>query len=192
MARTVGYLGSQPNGVLGTPEGAGAYHNSYGSGWHFHRWLGDAYGGASIPLADGPLFTVLNDEGSLTAVQGVEATTGKPWIELMEEYLAAILLTGTGAPLGPLSFTTYDFPGSIAAVDLLVNYSAQRPGIYPWPVNLSGGNSSAPFATATHTGSLGPSGIRVLDLTSDGTGLGLEVEVTSSRQPVRVVVARIR
>jgi hypothetical protein len=134
----------------------------------------------------------LNDAGTLTAVQGVEETTGKPWAELMEEYLAAIMLTGTGAPHGPRSFSTYDFPGSIAAVDLLVNYSAQRSGAYPWPVNLSGESISAPFATDTHTGSLGPSGVQVLDLTSDGTGLGLEVEVTSSRQPVRVVVARIR
>jgi hypothetical protein len=192
MARTVGYLGSQPNGLLGTPVGAGPFHDAYGSGWHFHRWLGDAYGDAATPLADGPLFTALNDAGSLTAVQGVEATTGKPWAELMEEYLAAIMLTGTGAPPGPRSFSTYDFPGSIAAVDLLVNYSAQREGAYPWPVNLSGGSSSAPFATDVYSGSLGPSGVQVLDLASDGTGLGLEVEVTSSRQPVRVVVARIR
>ena len=70
LVRTVGYLGSQPNGVVETPFGAGPYHNAYGSGWHFHRWLGDAYGNASTPLADGALFTTLDDSLSLASVAG--------------------------------------------------------------------------------------------------------------------------
>jgi hypothetical protein len=191
MARTVGYLGWQPNGVLETPAGGGPYQSSYGAGWHFHRWLGDAYGDAATPLAEAPLFAALNRVEGRLAVGGVEDATGKQWVELMEEYLAAILVNGVDAPLGPRTFTTYDFPGSVAGINLLVNYGAERPGRYPWPVNVTGLSTTAPFATASRGGTLGPSGIQVLDLTSDGSGLGLEVEVTASDQPVRVVVARI-
>jgi hypothetical protein len=40
-------------------------------------------------------------------------------------------------------------------------------------------------------GTIGPSGIRVYDLTSDGEGLGLEVEVDTTRDPVRIIIVRI-
>jgi len=191
LVRTVVYLGSQPNGVLETPLGAGTYHSAYGSGWHFHRWLGNAYGNPSTPLAEGSLFTTLNDSLSLISVAGIEAATGRQWTQLMEEYVAAIMLNGTNAPQGPRSITSYDFPGAIGGMNSHVTYGAERPDLYPWPVNVAGGSHTSSFATATNTGLLGPSGIRILDLTSNGTGLGLEMAVTSSKQLVRVVVVRI-
>ena len=106
----------------------------------------------------------------------------------MEEYVAAIMLNGTNAPQGPRPLTTYDFPGAIGGMNPLVTYAAERPDLYPWPVNGSPTSCSLPIPTQV---SSGPSGIRILDLTSDGTGLGLEVDLTSSKQPVRVVVVRV-
>jgi len=190
-ANTTGYLSSQPNGIVVTPTGASSDHSVYGSGWHFHRWLGDAYGNAATPLGDTALFRTLNDSLTATGVEGVlHATGAASWTGLLEEYLAAVMLNGTGAPQGPKAFTSYNF----ITMNRTFTYDGKPTGDYPWPVNLSGSNTTAPFATATLTGSIGPSGIRIYDLTSNGTGLGLEVKVTPSSgilDPFRIVVVRI-
>ncbi|MFO8175299.1 MAG: Ig-like domain-containing protein, partial [Longimicrobiales bacterium] len=66
LVRVIFHLSSQPNGLVATPVGARPEHSVYGSGWHFHRWLGDVYGNAgSSTMAEAPLFVTLND--SLTA-----------------------------------------------------------------------------------------------------------------------------
>ncbi len=189
-ARVVGYLTSQPNGVVTTPAGAGSDHSVYGSGWHFHRWLGDAYGNASTRLGDASMFRTLVDSMTATGVLGIQSVTGgESWEELMDEYVKAIMVNGTSAPAGPHEFTTYNFP----SLNKAFTYDGKPEGNYPWPVNVSAQDSTALFATSTNTGPIGPSGIRVLDLTSDGTGLGLEVKVSStfSTYPVRIVVVRI-
>jgi hypothetical protein len=189
MARTVQYLSSQPNGVVVTPSGAHHAHSVYGSGWHFHRWLGDAYGTSSVRLGDSGIFRSLNDSLTLAGVPGIRAVTGgKAWVDLMEEYAVAIMRNGTPAPLGPRSFTTYNFP----SMNKTFNYTGKPSGDYPWPVNVFGSNTSAPFGSSTNTGLVGPSGIRVFDLTSAGAGLGVEVKVDASRSPVRVVVLRVQ
>jgi hypothetical protein len=190
-AGTTGYLSSQPNGVVTTPQGAGSDHSVYGSGWHFHRWLGDAYGHAATPLSDSSLFRTLNDSLTATGVTGILSLTDAPsWAALLEEYLGAIMLNGTGAPLGPRSFTSYDFP----SMNTTFNYTGKPSGDYPWPVNLSPSQNTAPFATATNIGPIGPSGLRILDLTSNGTGLGMEVKVATgvASFPFRIVVVRIK
>jgi hypothetical protein len=103
-------------------------------------------------------------------------------------------------PQGPTSFSTYDFPSYIRGVNVVADYPAKREGVdYPWPVNLSGTDPSAPFQTRTDTGLIGPSGIRIFDVTSDGTDLGLDVMVSTSigpysmlaTGPVRIVVVRV-
>jgi hypothetical protein len=186
--RTIFHLGLQPNGLVATPEGADESHTIYGSGWHFHRWLGDAYGSAALsPRADAPLFTVLNDSLSASGPQGIKDVTGKQWNELMDEYISAFLLNGTGAPQPEWRITSYDFPDVTTGL-----LQTQRPGFYPWPVNVSGDNTTQDFAAFLSQGTIGPSGIRVYDLTSTGVGLGLEVEVETTRDPIRIVIVRIQ
>jgi len=189
MARTTQYLSSQPNGVVVTPLGAHHAHSVYGSGWHFHRWLGDAYGVSGARLGDASLFKTLTDSLTVAGVSGIRALTGgKAWVDLMEEYALAILQNATGAPPGLRSFRTYDFP----SMNRTFTYTGKPVGDYPWPVNVFGDNTTSPFGSSTNTGSMGPSGIRVFDLTSAGTGLGVDVKVDASRSPVRVVVLRIQ
>ncbi len=187
-ARTIGYLGTQPNGIVVTPKGASSSHSVYGSGWHFHRWLGDAYGGASNRLGDSTLFKALNDSVTASGVGGIQATAqGTSWSTLLEEYAAAVLLNGTPAPQPSIAFTSYDFPDVTTGL-----LQGQRAGFYPWPVNVAGDQTTGPFGSLAYTGTLGPSGMRVFDLTSDGTGLGLEVRVDATGQPIRIVAVRIQ
>ena len=187
LARTILYLSSQPNAVVVSPLGAADYFDIYGAGWHYHRWLGDAYGNASAPLADSTLFRALNDSIAPPGVQGILEVTGRgAWRPLLEEYGAALMLNGTGAPPPPRAFATYDLPD--ITTGLLVE---QPPGRYPWPVNVSGDTPTAPFASDSDVGAVGPSGIRVFDLTSDGTGLGLDIQLHLDRPGGRVVVVRL-
>ncbi|MCK5651054.1 MAG: hypothetical protein KAJ42_06750, partial [Gemmatimonadetes bacterium] len=183
-ARTIYYMYSQPNGVVVTPTGAHASHSIYGSGWHFHRWLGDAYGNASTAYADAAFFESQNDSLSTSGVAGILDLTGKNWTQLMEEYAAAVMYNGTGAPQPIRAFTTHDFVSGLTG--LLTN---QPEGSYPYPVNLSGTATSSPFTSGTYSGSIGASGIRVHDFTSNGTGVGMGVEVTMTGG--RVVVVRL-
>jgi hypothetical protein len=192
-AETTGYLSSQPNGVVVTPVGAGDSHSVYGSGWHFHRWLGDAYGDAESPLADSVLFRTLNDSLTAAGVQGILSVTGaESWASLLEEYLLAVMLNGTGAPQGPRAFTSYDFP----SMNRTFSYNGKPPGDYPWPVNISdpANEVTAPFATVSNTGPTGPSGVRIFDLTSNGTALGLDVKITAGGglSPFRIVLVRVQ
>jgi len=185
--RAVLALGSQPNALVNTPRGAQAGHSVYGSGWHFHRWLGDAYGSAATRLADGSLFSQLVDPLSASGAQGIQDLTGRSWKDLTEEYLIAVMLNGTGGPEGSRGFTSYDFPDVTEGLK-----EDQRPGLYPWPVNLPPGVETAPFESFMNTGTVGASGLRILDLTSDGTGLGLDVKVESTQTPLGIILVRIR
>ncbi|MGW8268414.1 MAG: putative Ig domain-containing protein, partial [Longimicrobiales bacterium] len=187
--RTIFYLYSQPNGVVGTPQGALSDHSVYGSGWHFHRWLGDSYGeAASARLADGPFFISLNDSLIASGDQGIRDVTGKSWEELLDQYASATMLIGTGAPQPEWAFTSYDFPDVTTG---LLQAPHQPPGFYPWPVNVSGDNPSQTFGSFVSAGTLGPSGLRVYDLTSDGTGDGISVKVSTTKDPIRIVVVRL-
>lgn len=189
-ARTIQYMSSQPNGVVVTPLGAAEGHTIYGSGWHFHRWLGDAYGNAGTRLADSAFFRQQNDSLAAPGVEGIVDLTGSTWTELMEGYAAAVLLNGTGAPLLSRPFATYDFPD--VTTGLLTDQQVHWPGFYPWPVNVQGTDSTAAFASSVNTGPIGRSGLRVFDLTSDGQGQGLDVKVEGGKPPTRIVVVRIR
>jgi hypothetical protein len=189
-----GYLSSQPNSVVVDPAGASSIHSVYGSGWHFHRWLGDAFGNAAQPLADTTLFRMLNDSLTATGVAGILSVTGAPsWGALLEDYAVAIMLNGTTAPSGPRAFTSYDFPSFHTTFEYTA-VGVEPPGNYPWPVNVAGESPTAAFATASNNGPTGPSGIRIFDLTSNGTGLGVEVKVSTDMrtQPFRIVLVRVK
>ncbi len=182
MARTIFYLSSQPNSLTSTPLGADSASNVYGSGWSFHRWLGDAYGGAgNSPEADSSFFRALTDSTTPPEPDGLQGKTGKSFGQLLEEYVVAVSLTGTGAPEPPLTYTTYNFVS--ATSNLLKN---QTPGIYPWPVTPLGTG----FQSGTYAGPIGASGIRIHDFVSNGTGTGALLQLTM-HAPSRLIVVRL-
>ena len=143
-------------------------------------------------MADTTLFRMLNDSLTATGVAGILSVTGAPsWAALLEDYAVAIMLNGTTAPKGIRAFTSYDFPSFHTTFEF---NSGEPPNNYPWPVNVAGESPTAAFATASNNGPTGPSGIRIFDLTSNGTGLGVEVKVSTDMrtQPFRIVLVRVK
>ncbi len=183
LARTTLAYTAQTNSLVSDPS---PEHTFYGSSWHFHRFLGDAYGGASR-RADGDFFTALNDSTAPAGSAGIETMTGKPVSELIVEYATAMMLNGAGVPQPERTFRTYDFP---SATFQLFRPEFQPEGLYPWPRS---GPAPAPFRSGTWVGGLAPGGIRFYDFESDGTGSGIEIEVNTGDLPgLRVVFARLR
>jgi hypothetical protein len=187
--RTIWYLSTQPNGLAVTPLGAGGEADIRNGGWHFHRWLGDSYGRANSSAgADASLFRELTDSMTASGVDGFRDVLGKPFETLFEEFVAAVMLHGSSAVTSG-GFTTYDF------VSLTTVLGSSPPGLYPWPVTTSGTGTAAPlsrsFETARYSGSIGPTGVRIHDFTSNGTGVGARLTVEST-SPLRVVVVRLR
>jgi hypothetical protein len=187
--RTVWYLSGQPNGLAVTPQGAIQNADIRNGGWHFHRWMGDAYGGAHTSAgADAALFRSLTDSLTASGGEGLRDVLGKPFEALLEEFVAGVMLHGTGSATAG-GFSTYDF------LSLTTVLGSSPPGLYPWPVTTSGSGTSAPltrsFESARYTGSIGPTGVRIHDFTSNGTGVGAKLTVESGT-PVRLVIVRIR
>lgn len=187
LARTVWYLSSQPNAVTVNPAGADPNHSIYGGGWHFHRFLGDAYFDASSPQADSSFFRAQNDSLATPGPDNFPSLVGKAFPALLEEYAAAVMTNGTGAPQPGRAFTTYDFP---TATDILAD---PPPGAYPWPVttNASTGQAAVTLGSRTFMRPMGETGLQIYEFESNGTGQGGEVNVTVGG-PVRVVVVRIQ
>lgn len=199
LSRSLRYLASQPNSVTTDPEGAEFMsssgpqraHTIYGAGWHFHRWLGDAYGGAATPFADSALFRALNDSTSSAGPGAYPSLVGRSFEELMAEYALAVLVNGTDAPALPRSITSFDFPSAMSSG--FVYSSARRPfGDYPWPVTLNAfGPGSVSLETAAYSGRIGESGLRVHDFISNGAGQGAELAAYAPAD-ARIVVVRLR
>ena len=189
MARTSSYLGSQPNSMVVKPNGAHEQHSVYGTGWNFHRWLGDGYGNAATALADAATFKEQNDSMTAGGLAGLTHVTGKTYEQLLEEFFIAVMLHGTGAPQPTRAITTYDL---ITATDVL---QTMPNGSYPWPVTeqntQTGVTTPASFSSATYSGPIGPSGVRIHDFLSNGTGTGAQIEV-SATPPAKIVVVRVR
>ena len=202
LFRTQGYLSSQPNGLVVTPNGAGEDHTIYGSGWLFSRFLGDAYGlAANARLFEDQFWAEINDRDHPGGVTGIEQATGKSWSEVLGEFAHAIMVNGAPVPQPVRAFTTYDLPSSIEifcfAADAPIEAPCTSPGpdgFFPWPVtvNRSGNNveMGVPFLDATFSGQLGPAGMRIHWFVSNGTGSGAEINVDAPA-PSRVVVVRI-
>jgi len=203
LSRSLRFMASQPNSVtvnpygasFSSPEGLQERHTIYGASWHFHRWLGDAYGGAATAFSDTTLFRRQNDSLTASGPDAYPELVGKTFSELMEEFALAVILNGTGAPAPMRAFTSFDFPSAMSSTSV---YSApMRPfGGYPWPVTGPVGGSegalgSVSLKTATYSGQIGESGLRIHDLISNGTGLGAEVTVFAPPQ-ARVIVVRLR
>ena len=162
-------------------------HSYYGTSWLFHRFLADAYGGATT-LSDSAFFRRLNEASTAPGIAGIEQATDQRMAALLEQYATAMTLVGTGAPQPESAFRTYDlrsaftdFFRSTAPDWLLLPY--------PWAAT---GPEPAGFQDRTWTGRLPPAGIRFHEFESDGAGHGIEVAATVDGAGVKVIVARIR
>lgn len=197
LFRAQGYLSSQPNGLVVTPNGADADHSVYGSGWTFLRWLGDGYGDAAlVPYRDATFFATQNDSLTAPGIAGLEQITGETFQTLLEQFtLAAMFHMQPGEPLAR-RYTSYDFVDAIeifcfATDDPCDGSSAGPAGSFPWPVTATlNGPLYAPFQEATFTGPIGATGLRVHEFRSSGIGAGIAIRVTAT-QPAKVVVARV-
>ena len=182
LARTTLSYNQELNSVTTNPTPG---HSYYGTSWHFHRFLGDAYGDAAEG-ADGAFFTALNDTTVSSGPAGMLQLTGTSIQGLLVEYTAAMMLNGTGAPEPKRTFRTYDFP---SATFELFRPDSQPEGLYPWPHT---GATPVGFDGGTYAGNLAAAGIRFHDFESDGQGDGIEVDVSVTGGTVRVVIARVR
>ena len=168
------------------------FPDPYGSGWHFHRFLGDWYGDAGRGrLGDAPFMRRLVATETSAGVAGIEEVTGRSFAELMLEYATAISLAGTGAPrlAGVPRFSTYDFTG------LEYICCLEEPGRYPWPVTTSGEGPDAPLwvplgESRTMEREIRANGVQIYDLRASARGEGAIVEV-GAPDHVSIVVVRI-
>jgi hypothetical protein len=187
LARTAWYLSSQPNGLIVSPNGAQSGSSIYGSGWLFHRWLGDAFGAAaSSPMKDATLFRALNDSLAPQGTSGLTQQTGRSFLDLVDEFTKTVSLHKAATPAPTLNFTTYDF---VTAAEI---FCTPNPlGVFPWPVTTTGtpgdcnatprvtesSTPSASFKTADFTGPIGATGMRIHDFLSNGTGTGAQIQL---------------
>jgi len=196
LARTINYLSSQPNSLTTDPDGASSQHSFYGSSWLFHRFLGDAFGGAASPNADATLFRMQNDSlmqpgpGSYSQLSMV----GRPFETLLQDYVKALLLNGVSPQRPERDFSTYLLGGAAQGSVTEIFCSPNPVGVFPWPVTESSDQTlicgengrpelsspAAPFQSAMFRGPLGPSGVRVHEFVSDG-GAGLELRGNINR-----------
>jgi hypothetical protein len=201
VGRAGNYLSSQPNGLVVVPTGAKSIADIYGSGWLFERWLGDAHGHAgSSPKADAPLFRSLEDSLTAGGTTGLATVTGTPFLDLFGQFVVANSLHRTGAPVGDFAYTTYDFvsAGSVYCDEW------NAVGDFPWPVTTTGtprdcdnqvdesSTPSATFKTASYSGSIGITGMRIHDFLSNGTGTGAQITLDTGGQPAKMQVVRLR
>ena len=183
LVRMINSYSSPVNSLTDNPQES-SDHTFYGTSWHFHRFLGDAYGDAANK-ADGALFLQLNDSLTTSGTGGISAVLGTSTQVLLEEYAAAMMLNGTGVPQPTRAFTTYDF----TTASQILRAEFQPPGAYPWP---SSGPSPLDFATATLNGDLAPGGLWISEFESDGANDGIELRVsTDSGTAARVVIVRV-
>ncbi len=202
LARTAWYLSSQPNGLIVTPTGAQEGASVYGSGWLFHRWLGDAFGSAaSAPQGDASFFRALNDSMAAAGTAGISAQTGRSFLDLVDEFTKTVSLHKTATAQPTLNFTTYNF---VTAAEIFCNPDPL--GVFPWPVTTTGtassgpcdatrvkesSNPSASFKTADYSGPIGATGMRIHDFVSNGTGTGAQIQLDMPA-PAKLWVVRLK
>ncbi len=211
IADLVVWGSTQPNSLITNPGGASDGHTFYAGAWHWHRFLGDAFGGATTALADSALFREMTDSLTPSGPAAHAAVTGRSFGQLFEDVTVAAALHDVGPPPS-LAFTTWNL-NSTAAI-FASPPEVAPPHRYPWPVttNVPGegaeANPTRSFSRATYScqpsieafvyqppeeGDLcpmGPSGIRFHDFTSGGEGQGAQVQVFGARNG-RIIVVRV-
>ncbi len=188
LIRMINYLSSQPNSFTNTPIGAPSAHDLRGASWFFHRFLGDAFGGAGdTPLGDAQLFATLNMAATPSGFEGIEAVTGQSMEELIPQFMRAIMANGLTFNATGRAFTTYDF---VSAAEVF--NSPDPVGLFPWAVTNPGFFSrTAQFFRSDFSGPVGPTGIRIHNFRTVGNELGAEFRV-SMDAPGKVIVMRIQ
>ena len=184
----------RPNAITFRPRERG---NIYGSGWHYHRFLRDWFGGAGSSLAEDAAFVAaLNDSLTAPGLPGIERVTGVAFEELLAQHAVAMSVAGAEDSVseGVPRFSSYDFPevGELTP-------APNPPGHYPWPVTRTGGSDDVAVLWADLTttrpfrGELTGSGVRFHDFRAaePGAGATLLLELADERLGVRVIVARI-
>ena len=182
--------------VLREDVNAMHFPDPYGSGWHFHRFLGDWYGGAGRErLGDGEFMSRLVATETPPGIAGIERVTDQSFADLMLEYATAISLAGTGAPRlpGVAHFSTYDFTGLEGPRQGMCCWD--EPGRYPWPVTTTGQGTSARLwvplgLSRTMEGEIAATGIRVYDLRASARDEGAVLEI-GAPDHVGIIVTRI-
>jgi hypothetical protein len=181
LAGVIRSLSAQPNSVITDPTGAPSGHSFYNNSWHWHRFLGDAFGGAMTAQADSAFFRALTS--SLTPAGGAAGEillTGRSFDQLFEDYVVAVSLHGTG--FSPTyEITTWDF---VSAGDIFLD--PDPPGSYPWPVTADDTDSWDPFVSNSYTGTIGASGVRFHDFRSSGAA-SAQIRVTGAADGVLIV-----
>ena len=185
LVRTALSYTAETNSLTSNPT---ERHTFYGTSWHFHRFLGDAYGDAA-GKAEASFFAALNDTSHAAGTRGIEQAAEESVETLLEEYAVAMMLNGTGAAEPERGFRTYDFPSATSEL-FRADYEYRPAGSYPWPGT---GSEPAGFESFTYTGGLAPAGIRFHEFESDGEDEGIEVEAeVTGATAVRVVIVRVR
>jgi hypothetical protein len=174
LAGTVRSLSAQPNSVITDPTGAPDEHSFYQNSWHWHRFLGDAFGDASERM-DSAFFRALTDPSTPAggAAGELQLTGVADFDELFEHFVVAVSLHGTGH-VAPFPIDTWDF---VTAGSVFRNPNPD--GDYPWPVTATetrqpdgtviSSTQWAPFESNSYTAAMGPSGLRFHDFRSDGS-----------------------
>lgn len=189
VADMIIFLSRQPNSLVTDPVGAHEFHTFYSGSWQLHRLVGDAWGNASTPFADAPLFETMTASTSQGGVGALLQATGRTFDELYEDWVVAIATVGSGQT-PTRRYTTWDL---LSVTDLPFNEALLTPpGDYPWPVTGSGDNRNHSMSSAgTFSGRVGPSGLRFHDFLSAGTGAGAQVLVTGAGTSGRIIVVRL-
>jgi hypothetical protein len=174
--------------------GRPASHSFYANSWHWHRFLGDAFGNASTPLADSSFFRQITAPTTPAgAAAGEVQVTGRSFTQLFEDFVVAVSLHQTGHN-PTYEIDTWNF---VSAGDV---FSTPNPlGSYPWPVTASEVRDSqgrtvsvtqwVAFGDNSYTGTMGPSGVRFHDFRSSGTA-SAQIHVSGANTGV-IIVTRI-
>ncbi len=207
LADLIATASTQPNSLITNPAGAAQFHTFYTTSWHWHRFIGDAYGNATTPFADGALFVEMTDSLTPAGPAAHAAVTGRSFEQLFEEVVVAMSLHDAG-PVPVKAFTTWELASS---TDIFASPpEVAPPGLYPWPVTMAlNGNPSRGFTAGVYScppkivgGSyqlaspsdrcpIGPAGVRLHDFVSGGSGAGAQVLVVGAPSG-KLVVTRLR
>lgn len=204
---------TQPNSMITNPKGAAEFHTFYSGGWHLHRFIGDAFGNASTPFADAPLFREMTDSLTPAGEGALLTATGRTFEQLFEDLVVAMSFHDAG-PTPARAFTTWDlhtaggifasppeiapphrYPWPVTARERSDPNAPWSPsasfarGVYSCPPQIEGGEYVAPAETDRCP--MGPSGIRFHDFVSTGQGAGSQVQVFGAASG-KLVVTRIQ
>jgi hypothetical protein len=109
----------------------------YGSAWLFVRWLTDQYGGSD----EGAFLRSLVQEGALTGVQNVEARSGRPFSELLANFMLS-LIADDYPNFNPAAGARYTIP-SWNTRDMFAGMSQDFNDIVRFPLDINPVNFGA-------------------------------------------------